>query len=293
MISVLIPVYNYNILNLVKDIHDQLMESGINFEILCLEDGSNRQNTEQNKEITSFKNTSQLILETNIGRSSARQLLCTKAKYNWLLFLDADVKAKTSEYISTYLKFINLKYEAVFGGFAYLPEKPKDNHVLRWAYGKSKEETPASIRNKNPYKVIISANFLIKKPVFHSINSQIKGNSYGFDNFFGSLLKSNNIKLFHIDNEVYHLGLETSTCYLSKIETAVETLLNLYQSGKIENHSNELLLVFLKLKKYRLNYLAILVYKLINPILKKQLLSSKPSIKLLQLYKICYMCNLE
>lgn len=293
MISVLIPVYNYSILNLVKEIHSQLIKSGVSFEILCLEDGSDQQYIQKNKEISTLKNTFHIISETNIGRPRARQLLCTKAKYNWLLFLDADVKPKTPSYISTYLNFTNQNYEAIFGGFAYTTEKPEDTHILRWAYGKNKEETPSSIRNRNPYKVIISANFLIKKPVFYSINAQIKGNSYGFDLFFGSLLKSNNIKVLHIDNEVYHLGLETSTCYLLKVETAVDNLLNLHKSGKLEHHSNELLSAFLKLKKYKLNYVAIIVYNLFSPIFKKQLLSSKPSIKLLQLYKICYICYRE
>jgi len=290
MISVLIPVHNYNILNLVKEIYDQLSRSNINFEILCLEDGSEKQYVAQNQSITSYKNTSQLISETNIGRSSARQLLCTKATYEWLLFIDADVKPKTPEFISTYLKYINQNYEAIFGGFAYTAEKPKDTHILRWAYGKNKEEIASSIRNRNPYKVIISANFLIKKNIFHAINSKIKGNSYGFDLFFGSLLKSNNIKVLHIDNEVYHIGIESSTSYLSKIETSINTLLNLYKSGKINNHSNELLSVFLNLKKYGLNHIAKIVYILFSPIFKKQLLSSTPSVTLLQLYKLCYIC---
>ena len=60
-------------------------------------------------------------------------------------------------------------------------------NMLRWSYGKTHEQIPAKERNKKPYKVIISANFMIKKPIFIAINSQIEQKGYGFDNFFCSL----------------------------------------------------------------------------------------------------------
>ena len=41
MISVLIPTYNYNVNNLVNNVHKQLVISHIPFEIICLDDCSN------------------------------------------------------------------------------------------------------------------------------------------------------------------------------------------------------------------------------------------------------------
>jgi len=41
MLSVLIPVYNCSITALIKDLHQQLMSSNIEFEIICLDDASN------------------------------------------------------------------------------------------------------------------------------------------------------------------------------------------------------------------------------------------------------------
>lgn len=290
MISVLIPVYNYNINPLIKEIHKQLSISDAKFEILYLEDGSDNEYIKQNKTINTLTNTKQVISKINVGRISARQILCNEAKYSWLLFLDADVIPKKSNFISDYVNLINSEYEAIFGGFTYSSEKPDPNYMLRWTYGKNNEEVQSSERNKNPYKVIISANFFIKKIVFDQINSQIKGSAYGFDNYFATLLKSEKIKILHIDNEVYHIGIERNACYLKKKEASAKTLLTLYKSGKIQNHDNDLLGLFIKLKSYKLNYLFVLFYKLFQNILRKNILSSNPSIKLLQLYRISFMC---
>ena len=128
------------------------------------------------------------------------------------------------------MTFSNGEYDAVYGGFAYYDEPPEKEFKLRWEYGRRREEVKAQIRNKRPYKSIISANFLIKKTVFKALNEQITGNLYGEDNHFGALLKKHNIKVKHIDNEVYHLGIEPSAKYLEKKEQAAYTLLHLYNS---------------------------------------------------------------
>ena len=40
MLSILIPIYNYNVYPLVLELHEQCMTLGISFEILCQDDGS-------------------------------------------------------------------------------------------------------------------------------------------------------------------------------------------------------------------------------------------------------------
>ena len=113
---------------------------------------------------------------------------------------------------------------------------------------------------------------------------------YGLDNYFGSLLKSHNISVKHIDNEVYHLGLESNSVYLRKKEQAAETLLSVYQDNKIVGHQNDLLRLFESFKKYGLTGVFALIHKHFNAFLKKNLLGKKPSVKLLQLYRISYLC---
>lgn len=293
MLSVLIPTYNYAVSELVEALYNQLKVAEIDFEILCLEDGSNNDFIEKNRAIENFKNTRQLISNTNLGRTKARQVLCDSANYDWLLFLDADVMPKKSSFIQQYLDATPLGFEAVYGGFTYHKTKPHKDYMLRWKYGRTNEEVKAHIRNQKPYKVIISANCLIKKRVFSLISSKIETKGYGFDNYYGALLKENSIKVLHIDNEVYHLGIEKSNIYLTKKEQAAETLLQLTKDNKIVNHDNSLLTTFTHLKKLKLNYLFSLVFKIFGPLLKRNLTSKNPSISILQIYRISYMCYKE
>ena len=290
MISVLIPVYNYNVVRLVTTIHKQLQLCSVPFEIICLDDASEQELVKENSSITNLEFTTLLKSEVNIGRTNSRQLLSEKANFEWLLFIDADVIPKSELFISNYLNCITSNYEAIYGGFAYYEDRPDSDYMLRWMYGKTHEQIPAKDRNKKPYKVIISANFMIKKSVFLTINSQIAQKGYGFDNFFAALLKMKNIKVFHIDNEVYHLGIETSSSYLRKKEKAAETLLSLHKANKIDNHQNDLLHAFIKLKRYKLNGIFSMFYKGFKTFMRKNLLSNHPSMKYLQLYRLSYMC---
>ncbi|AUC80793.1 glycosyltransferase family A protein [Lacinutrix sp. Bg11-31] len=288
MLSVLIPTYNFDVSKLITIIHSQLVKSAIAFEIIVLEDGSTLETNSSNN----LSSTSIIVNKTNIGRVKARQSLALKAKYDWLLFLDADVLPKSNQFIANYIKATKFDYDTYFGGFAYYEDKPEQSFVLRWKYGKTKEQIDASIRNKSPYKVIISANYLIKKDVFNAINLKIEDNKgYGFDNYFGALLQDNKAKVWHINNEVYHLGIEKSELYLKKKEQAALTLLHFYKTEGINNHSNDLLRLFSKLKSIKLTWFFSLIYKVFKNSMKKNLLSNSPSVTTLQLYRISFMCN--
>lgn len=290
MISILIPAYNYNISKLITQIHQQLSSNLTPFEIIIFEDGSNQFINNNNN----LKNTTVIVNKENIGRVKARQKLASLANYNWLLFLDADVLLTLDTFIIKYLKSIKQDYDVVFGGFAYYKSPPNEEYLLRWKYGKTKEQIPAIKRNKKPYKVIISANFMIKKTVFSNINKHIEDNkSYGFDNYFGALLQQNKVKVLHIDNPVYHIGIEKNDIYLKKKELAASTLLFFYNSKYFNNNnSNDLLKIFTKLKRIKLVWFFSLLYRFFGSKMKQKLTSNKPTISLLQFYRICFMCNL-
>lgn len=288
MISILIPVYNYDITSLVSEIYEQLILCKVDFEIICVDDCSTVYSS-KNASITKLEHTHYYKSDKNHGRSATRQHLAKKAKYDWLLFLDADVMPKSKNFISRYINKNNFIFDAIYGGFAYHKSPPGPKQTLRWKYGVNNEEVPALKRNKKPFKVIISANFMIKKRVFLMINSMIKDSSYGQDNYFGALLKKHKINVHHIDNEVYHLGIEKNADYLQKKEIAAKSLLCIYQSNKIKAHENTLLAFFETLKKTHLLFLFSLIYKHFGVIIKSNLLGKNPNIKILQLYRISFM----
>ena len=290
MISVLIPIYNYEISDLVNIIHKQLCICDVPYEIICFDDGSNETYLKSNSKINTLQNTSLIVSNKNVGRIKARQILTNHAKYDWLLFLDADVLPKKKSFIKTYIDTIESNSDVYFGGVCYEKKKPKKEYILRWKYGSLKEEMSAIKRQQKPYKLIASANMLIKKSVFHKINSTIDFSGYGMDNYFGAKLKENGSKVTHIDNYVYHLGIEKSTDYLKKKEQAADTLLHLLNKNAITDYDNKLLLLFVKLKQLGINYVFAFLFKIFRGLISKNSSSKNPSIKLLQFYRISYMC---
>lgn len=289
MLSILIPIYNYNVRELLTEIHRQAVETGIEFEIICFDDNSDKHLPNNIKTEKALGNTKIIHSKSNQGRIQARKELCKTSKFNWLLYLDADVIPKHNTFIKEYVNKLNLEIDAIFGGLAYLDSKPNNQAILRWKYGKKFEEVDAHKRNLNPYQIINSANFLIKKNTFKKVISQIKENRYGLDNYFAALLKQQNFKVLHINNAVYHLGLEYSSTYLNKIEDSIETLLWAFYSKKMHGHSNKLLNAFAQIKKLRLNYVVLLFHYLFHPIIRKNVLGKNPNMNLLQLYKVLYI----
>ncbi|WP_455168885.1 glycosyltransferase, partial [Aegicerativicinus sediminis] len=75
MISVLIPIYNYTVANLVREIHNQLIESEVPFEIILLDDNSDLKFINQFEELKSLAYTHIIFSEKNGGIISARKKL--------------------------------------------------------------------------------------------------------------------------------------------------------------------------------------------------------------------------
>ena len=293
MLSILIPTFNYSVSNLLLTLEKELKTVGFNYEILCLEDGS-ESHIENNKAICDFiKNANHLISKENKGRISSRMALAHHAKYDWLLFLDADVAAKNETVIKNYSNYFDDKHDVIYGGYRYAHNQPNTVFLLRWTYGKTYEEVDAHKRNKTPYKVVISGNFMIKKHVFLDINSEIDSDGYGYDNIFGALMRAKKTKVFHIDNTVNHNGLDENSIFLKKVEKAVETLYTYYVQHKTLVTENSLLEFYKSAKRVGLNKIISVVSKLTKNPIRKQILGKTPNMKLLQFYKLGYLCSLS
>ena len=70
MLSILIPVYNFDVNALVSDLHRQAIDCGIAFEIRCYDDGSTEAFRAKNRAIQTMGNVVWVELEQNIGRSA-------------------------------------------------------------------------------------------------------------------------------------------------------------------------------------------------------------------------------
>lgn len=294
MLSILIPTYNYNVFPLVKEVSEQCIVEKITFEIIVLDDASQNFHVENNK-INSLSNCFYSILNQNIGRSAIRNLLSTKASFNNLLFLDADVRIISNQFIKNYLDFIksNSNYSVVYGGIIYQENKPNDNQLLRWIYGNKREALSAEKRNENIYVSFLTLNFLIKKDVFQTVrfNEDIPNLRYE-DLLFSFDLMKNKIPLQHINNQVMHNGIETSEVFMHKTNDSLKGLKFLLSKNYLPANYAKISAVYNLLMQTKLLFFINFIYKMRKNSFEKNLLSSKPSLFIYDIYRLGYFSQL-
>ena len=293
MLSVLIPIYNKDVSKLVLEIHSQLNQSRAAFEIILLDDSSAPEYFQMNQSLSGLDSVKIIVNETNIGISKSRKKLCECSKFEWLLFIDADVAIDNENFISSYLKFITTEYDAIFGGYKYDYPLPHFQYKLRYKYGKLKEQRAASFRNTKPYKHIISGNFLVRKTRYANLINEVLKFGYGTDILIGILMRKENLSIYHIDNEVNHLGLDTNKSYLKKKEQAAKALVDFSNQYFLDNKDNDLLRSFNMIKAYKLNVIVSKIFKLSRKAMLKQLTSREPLIWVLQCYRLGFTCSYD
>lgn len=233
-LSILIPVYNRLVIDLVNNLYEQASTSPhLSFEILCYDDYSSPDIRRQHSDHTFPPKVTYRELERNYGRSAIRNLLASEAQYEHLLFLDCDSKIIRSDFIASYITYP--EYKVVIGGRIYAPRPPALPQLyLHWAVGTQKEVLSSFQRSANPYQSLMFNNILIEKTTFQSIrlDESIKG--YGHeDSLFGYILKKKNISILHIDNPVEHESLDTNYEFLAKSREAVRNLAYLVKTYRL------------------------------------------------------------
>lgn len=285
MLSVLIPTYNYNIQQLVKLLSSQLSKVDFEYEILILDDCStNPDLITFNQTIKNLPNCFYHKNNKNLGRTATRQKLAKLAKFDYLLFMDADVIPKDDSFIEKF----NIKSQSndiVFGGITYNKNKPKPDLILRWKYGSKRETKPVSKRIQNPFISIISGCFLIKKHLFKKIYNHNK-NIYGTDILFCKKMEDSQLQILHIENPVIHCGLETNKVFISKSINGLKTLFELEQAGEIPNNYRPIQKARLFLSRSRLSYIFIKTTKLFEKMILKNLNDQNPSLFLFDVYRL-------
>lgn len=291
MISVLIPTYQYNIFPLVDSLYRQLQVCGVDYEIRVYDDGSPFPEP-QNEKIIPLKNTVYKKIEENIGRTGVRSLLARDAKFDWLLFLDADVIPKSNDFVKKYVSEIQSETcEVIFGGIGYTEEVPEPVKMLRWVYGKAREAKPVEIRKKDPY-FIISQNLCIQKQMFFRANTLLD-NYYGLDNFFSNQLKRLDAQVMHIDNPVIHYGLEENSKFINKALMAVETTIKLEEKGLMDPDMRPIQKSYLKLKKLKMLKVFSFFISQFKGKMEQNFHSNHPNLFWFDLYRLHYYIQLK
>lgn len=285
MLSICIPAYNTNCSKLLTALSLQIKSLDADVEIIVFDDGSTVHHM-SNKTVCGKMGFEHIENKENLGRVASRKKLAEMSRYQYLLFIDADMIPKNATFLKKYLDFALTQTQVVFGGYAY--EKDGNNkNLLRYKYGIKREEKKAAIRTKRPFKNIYSGNVLIKKEIFLKTNL-VNDNRYGLDCVFSASMKNLKINPIHIDNETHHKGIESNVVFLKKAREGAKTISWLYENNEITYRDNGLVYVFNIIQKTGLVGLFKLIGKIAIKPIENLLSKNKAPLFLFDLYRLYY-----
>ncbi len=291
MLSILIPVYNYDIRPFVIELVKQLEACGAEAEVRCYDDGSSGQFQNLNRELQQLERVIYKELPYNIGRSAIRNMLAREAAFPYLLFLDCDSFPEYPDFVNRYITQLQPDV-LLYGGRTYEPQAPeKPEFLLRWKYGSAREVFSVAHRIEKPYHSFQTNNFVVPAKIFlmYGLNEDLRG--YGHeDTQFGQVLMHQQIPVIHIDNPLRHLGLETADVFLEKTLEGVKNLDFLIKNGA-EVSTVRLARFYLRLRRWGMVPAFRLYYALRKNSIRKNLLGTNPSLRSFDLYKLGELCR--
>jgi len=287
LISICIPTYNTNCSTLLKILHSQLQGIEYNIEVIVLEDGS-KAFTDDNANACNEFGFIHIKNKNNLGRAKSRIELAKKSNHSWLLFIDADMKPSTDNFILNYYREVINKrpYDVIVGGYSY--KNIRRMFSLRLRYGKAREEVSSQIRNNKPFRHVFFGNIMMKKDVFLSIFSKYTNPVYGEDLFLSAMLKAKRYTVLHFNNNTIHLGLEKNREFIQKIEYSGFTMATLNKTNGLNMNHIKLVQFYIFINHYKLSKFLLFSLRLFLPILKYTLLWFGGPLVIVDLYRLFY-----
>ena len=292
MISILIPVYNFDISPLIKNLYKQVQDLKVEAEIIIYDDHS-KFFAQKNENVAKTYGLEYKYLDKNMGRSKIRNLLAQQSKYTYLLFLDCDVMPESNSFLENYIHNISNNTQVIYGGRKHIYSDNNKNK-LRWKYGHYKEDKSALSRQKQPYLSIITNNLLVERDLFNKIKFDESLKTYGCEDLlFGQELKAVQAKVQHIKNPVIHNQIDSNKEFLIKTKQAWRNLVYLENQNLIPHNLRPIQRLYLKLEKFKLTTFCNWLYMRFNAFLTKTLTRQNTSLLCFDLYRILYFCHLK
>lgn len=310
-LSILISTYNENCFQLVSALQRQCEQAAVAYEILVGDDHSRDQvSLIANRKISELPHCTFIDSDVNRGQARNRNILAERAQGEWLLFIDSDAKVFTSDFVARYVDAMG-KADVVVGGLltpeltpeqldshcitAALGAQPRPFRVrrtLRYKYERNADKTrSAHYRTMHPFDKFTAFNAMVRRTTFVSVRFDEDCHQYGYeDTLFGYDLQRAGATMFHIDNPLLHMGIDTNEEFLRKTETSLHTLLALEEKT---NGCSRLEQTAQKCGRYHLAWLVRLCFKASKPLLRSNLLGRNPSLFLFSFYKLGFFLCLK
>ena len=290
MLSICIPIYNYDCTDLIKDLAHQIKQMPEAVELLLADDGSEQSYQEKLQPLSEFCKLT--LLKENIGRARIRNLLSEMASYDHLLFIDGDSSIIHDHYLKNYIKLIAQEDHAdvICGGSKYPEKAPSQEHLLRWRYSKSREEKGRSYIKNKPYKSFTTNNFIIKTEVFHQIRFDERIRNYGHeDTLLGYELSKANRSIEYCSNPVMNGDLDNNEHFLEKTSLGLVNLLRIesfLEQSKDFRNLVPILALYHKLQQLKIDRLFQLFFRPFKGFVKQRLLRGKGPLVLFDFYRL-------
>lgn len=296
MISICIPVYNFDVSHLIADLEAQIKSLPGPIEIIVIDDASADSFKKANHAAASRHQYIQLA--QNVGRSKIRNQFLAYAKFDYLLFLDCDSQIISTSFIENYANAISSEAAMVCcGGRIYPTENTDRSKMLSWTYGSRRESLSLAVRIQNSNQSFMSNNFMIHRSLLKQTRFDERLTDYGHeDTLFGYMLKQQGVNIKHIDNPILNGDIETNIHFLQKTEKGIENLL--YIRNFLNNDSSfiqdvKLLKTAQLLKSLQLKALYRVLFFLTSPFLKWSFTHGWISLYLFDFYKLGFLFSKE
>lgn len=295
-ISLLIPVHDYDIITFVRSMRTAIDSVPELMEIVIGDDGSSTEYYNKFKQLED-EYIKVIRSEKNIGRAAIRNKLIDKSKGDYLLFIDQDAMfPSTAEaYIRNWVNLIG-ESKVIYGGIQYQQGVPTNpDKMLRWKYGRAKEQVPANVRLKHPHRSFSTFNVMFHRSVFEKLRFNEELKEYGYeDTLLAFQLKVAGVDIYHVDNALYHEGLETNQEFIDKMKHGVSNLNKMYDS--ITNQKEfaqtvELISIYNVLRLFGIHRLLRTYHEWNKEKIEIKLNKSNPSLKLFTFYRMCIFCK--
>lgn len=284
-LSILISSYNWDCTRLVQTLLEQLPEDA---EIIVANDKSTCPTARKAyQRIAGMKHCRVYEPSQNLGRSRIRNRLFDLSSGQWLLFLDCDTQIDSPRFLQNYLDAITEHpADVYYGGMKNTTDCPQGCE-LRWTYESTAAKLwTADYRRQHPYEAFTTQNFMIRRDAFAQTGFPEEITRYGYeDTVLLMRLERKHKTIWHLDNRLIHLDMDTNRKFLEKTRQALRTLHSLPADMRPQTR---MVRAYLWLKRHHLHRIFALMHTLSHPIAYRILCSRFVSLRLFQLYKLGY-----
>ena len=292
-LSILIPVYNDDCTRLATELSRQAaLIDGLSYEILAADDCSpDREAVAPNRAVNDLPHGRYIERPQNVGSAANRNLLARDSQYEWLLFVDCDVDITSDDFLRRYLDGSD-EADVIMGGIAIGGDSQALQANLRYRYEKQSEPMhTAAQRSQRPYQSFRSCNFLIRRDTLLRCPFDERFQKSGYEDvLLGKQLKASHAVMRHIDNPVTMTHYEQNADYINKVERSLRTLHTF--RADLRGYSRLLTTaegIHLTVVRRLLGF----GFRLLGPLVRRQLCGPHPSLRLFQPYRLGYYLTID